>query len=72
MKKDLVFVLLGILSVTFLSCQRGAEQAGGAPRIALVLKTANNPFFIDMQKGAEDSGKEVGSQSDRASGGTRG
>jgi len=53
-------VLLVILSVTFLSCQRGTEQAGGAPRIALVLKTANNPFFIDMQKGAEEAARKLG------------
>src|SRR5438552_18798759 len=60
MKKGLVFILLGIMSITFLSCQRGADQAGGAPRIALVLKTLNNPFFIDMQKGAEEAAKKLG------------
>jgi ribose transport system substrate-binding protein len=60
MKKNLVFVLLGILSLTFLSCQRGADKAGGTPRIALVLKTLNNPFFIDMKKGAEDKAKQLG------------
>jgi ribose transport system substrate-binding protein len=59
MKKGLVFILLGILSLAFLSCQRGADQAGGAPRIALVLKTLNNPFFIDMQKGAEEEAKKL-------------
>jgi ribose transport system substrate-binding protein len=60
MKKGLLFILLGILSVTFLACQRGADQAGSAPRIALVLKTLNNPFFIDMQKGAEEEAKKLG------------
>src|SRR3989442_8725017 len=60
MKKGLVFILLAFLSITFLSCQRGIEQAGGAPRIALVLKTLNNPFFIDMQKGAEEEAKKLG------------
>lgn len=60
MKKGLVLILLSILSITFLACQRGTEQAGGAPRIALVLKTANNPFFIDMQKGAEEAAKKLG------------
>src|SRR6266513_1551940 len=60
MKKGLIFILLGILSITSLSCQRGAEQTGGPPRIALVLKTANNPFFIDMQKGAEEAAKKLG------------
>jgi ribose transport system substrate-binding protein len=60
MKKALVFILLGILSITFLSCQRGTDQAGATPRIALVLKTLNNPFFIDMQKGAEEAAKKLG------------
>lgn len=60
MKKGLLFVLLGILSITFVSCQRGADQTGGPPRIALVLKTLNNPFFIDMQKGAEEAAKKLG------------
>ncbi len=62
MKKNLILILLGILSITFISCQRGGDQtgSGGAPRIALVMKTANNPFFIEMQKGAEDAAKKLG------------
>ena len=60
MKKGLVFILLGILSLTFIGCQRGAEQAGGAPKIAFVMKTANNPFFIEMQRGAEEEAKKLG------------
>src|SRR5215218_3245720 len=60
MKKGLILILLALLSIGFLSCQRGADQTGGAPRIALVLKTANNPFFIDMQKGAEEAAKKLG------------
>lgn len=60
MKKGLVLIVSVILSLTLLSCQRGTDQSGGAPRVALVLKTANNPFFIDMQKGAEDAAKKLG------------
>lgn len=60
MKKALIFIVLGIVLTTSLSCQRGAEQAGGPPKIALVLKTLNNPFFIDMQKGAEEAAKKLG------------
>lgn len=60
MKKVPVLILLGILSITFISCQRGQEQAGSAPRIAFVMKTANNPFFIEMQKGAEEEAKKLG------------
>jgi ribose transport system substrate-binding protein len=38
------------------ACNRGgpAQQQGG-PRVALVLKTLNSPFFIDMQKGAQEA-----------------
>ncbi len=60
MRKNLILILLAILSITFLSCQRGNDQAGGAPKIAFVMKTANNPFFIEMQKGAEDAAKKLG------------
>ncbi|HEX9423078.1 MAG TPA: sugar ABC transporter substrate-binding protein [Pyrinomonadaceae bacterium] len=60
MKKVLILILLGTLSITFISCQRGQEQAGGVPRIAFVMKTANNPFFIEMQKGAEEEAKKLG------------
>jgi ribose transport system substrate-binding protein len=59
MKKSLSLILLGI-SLTFLSCQRGQQQAGAAPRIAFVMKTANNPFFIEMQKGAEEQARKLG------------
>ena len=60
MKRLLVFIIVGTISIAFTSCQRGTDQAGGAPRIALVLKTANNPFFIEMQKGAEETAKKLG------------
>lgn len=32
----------------------------GAPTIALVMKTLNNPFFIEMQRGAEQAAREAG------------
>ncbi len=40
------------------SCNRG-DDSGGSPRIALVLKTLNNPFFIEMQSGAEEAAKRL-------------
>lgn len=58
MKKGLVLLLLAALFLG--ACQRGGEQAGGGrQRIALVMKTANNPFFIEMQKGAEDAARKL-------------
>jgi ribose transport system substrate-binding protein len=60
MKKGLVLILIATLSFGLTNCQRGGEQAGGGkPRIALVMKTANNPFFIEMQKGAEEAAKKL-------------
>ncbi|HEV2861391.1 MAG TPA: sugar ABC transporter substrate-binding protein [Pyrinomonadaceae bacterium] len=60
MKKVPVLLLSAALSLGLVSCQRGSEQAGGRQRIALVMKTANNPFFIEMQKGAEEAAKRLG------------
>ena len=60
MKKGLVLVLLAALCVGLTNCQRGGEQSsGGRQRIALVMKTANNPFFIEMQKGAEEAARRL-------------
>ena len=45
-----------------IGCERGSLPGGGGrhPRIALVLKTPNNPFFIDMQRGAEEAARRLG------------
>ena len=62
MKKVPVFVLLAALCLGLNGCQRGgggAAGGGGRQRIALVMKTANNPFFIEMQKGAEEAAKRL-------------
>src|SRR6185436_14610824 len=61
----LAFALLALLA----GCNRteqpapstaAASPAGGKPTIAFVVKTLNNPFFIDMQKGAEEAAKKAG------------
>jgi ribose transport system substrate-binding protein len=36
------------------------NAAPAKPRVALVLKTLNNPFFIDMQKGAQEAATRLG------------
>jgi ribose transport system substrate-binding protein len=38
----------------------GGTAAPSKPVVALVVKTLNNPFFIDMQKGAEEQAKKAG------------
>ena len=58
MKKILVLMLLVLIAL--IGCQRGGDRAGGPPKIAFVMKTANNPFFIEMQKGAEQAAQKLG------------
>lgn len=51
--------LLPLALVLFSSCQRGAERNDVTrPKIAFVMKTLNNPFFIDMQRGAQAAAQE--------------
>jgi ribose transport system substrate-binding protein len=58
MKKLLIMMLL--ILIALIGCQRGGDRAGGPPKIAFVMKTANNPFFIEMQKGAEQAAQRLG------------
>jgi ribose transport system substrate-binding protein len=51
---------LAIAAVMVAGCNRGGTEGGGKPRVALVLKTLNNPFFIDMQRGAEEAARSLG------------
>jgi ribose transport system substrate-binding protein len=47
-----------LITLFLFSCQRASEQSATALKIAFVMKTLNNPFFIDMQRGAEAAAKE--------------
>ena len=58
-KRHLVIVL-AVLAALTAACNRDAGPKGGRPRIALVLKTLNNPFFIDMQRGAQEAAERLG------------
>lgn len=59
--KKLLICAIGTCALLFaVSCQRGAQNTNGQPTIALVLKTLNNPFFIDMQKGAQEAAQKLG------------
>jgi ribose transport system substrate-binding protein len=41
------------------ACNRGGSGSGGKTQIALVLKTLNSPFFIEMQRGAKDAAAKL-------------
>lgn len=60
MNKSLKVAIAVFLCVALAGCQRGQKQVVDGPTIALVMKTSNNPFFIDMQKGAEEAANKLG------------
>lgn len=62
MKNYIVFWFLFPVTsiVLFFGCQRGEEAGDGRPTIALIVKTLNHPFFIDMQNGAEEAAGKCG------------
>ena len=42
------------------SCNRAAPAATDKPTVALVLKTLNHPFFVDMRRGAQEAADRLG------------
>src|SRR5918997_1122610 len=61
MKQTLCLLLILAASV---SCNRGGPDTAGGDRrtVALVLKTLNHPFFVDMRRGAEEAADRLGVQ----------
>ena len=56
--KTMQLLFIGVLVLAVSACQRTNEHSPSALKIAFVMKTLNNPFFIDMQRGAEAAAKE--------------
>jgi ribose transport system substrate-binding protein len=50
-----ILVIIGLM----IGCQRNVSLSQNKVVVALVMKTLNNPFFIDMQRGAEDAAEEL-------------
>jgi ribose transport system substrate-binding protein len=56
-------LLIGLAALGLVTgCNRQAPGEGGAPRVAFVMKTLNHPFFLDMQRGAEEAAPAAGLQ----------
>jgi ribose transport system substrate-binding protein len=60
MRTLLGLLTAGLLMTTIIGCNRDKSSASARPRIALVLKTLNNPYFIDMEGGARDAASRLG------------
>ncbi len=60
MKETLYICLIIVTMLATAGCQRGEKNSESRPTVALVMKTLNNPFFIDMQAGAESIADSMG------------
>ncbi len=52
--------LLALAALATASCAPPAPTEGSKLRIALVVKTLNNPFFLDMERGALEAAERLG------------
>jgi len=61
MKRQLLLASLVVITgFSLVSCNRHApDAANGRPRVALVCKTLNSPFFLDMKRGAEEAAEDL-------------
>src|SRR5215510_14362200 len=58
--KKISAVLIVVLAASA-SCNRAAPAGTtGKPTVALVLKTLNHPFFVDMRRGAQEAADRLG------------
>ncbi|MEO7158299.1 MAG: substrate-binding domain-containing protein [Vicinamibacterales bacterium] len=62
--RTLTTLLVAAAAAASLSCNRTAPESNATPKIALVLKTLNHPFFVDMRRGAQEAADRLGVQLD--------
>ena len=61
LKSTVAHVLVLVAALTSFACNRApATESGGKPVVALVLKTLNHPYFVDMRRGAQDAADRLG------------
>src|SRR5688500_6948338 len=58
--QKLTAILLCLLVLP--SCNRETPAAEDRKTVAFVLKTLNNPFFVDMRRGAQEAADRLGVQ----------
>ena len=60
--RNVTFRLILIAAALVSSCNRETARVGGGgkPTVALVLKTLNHPYFVDMRRGAQEAADRLG------------
>ncbi len=60
MMRTLTALLACVCVAASASCNREAPAGNDRKTVALVLKTLNHPFFVDMRRGAQDAADRLG------------
>jgi ribose transport system substrate-binding protein len=57
-----IALVLSVAAIVSASCNRGGPATSNSdrPTVALVLKTLNHPFFVDMRRGAQEAADRLG------------
>src|SRR5688572_17646858 len=63
MQKKHIVAVVAVLAAFSSACNRAAPGTE-RPKVALVLKTLNHPFFVDMRRGAQEAADRLGVQLD--------
>jgi ribose transport system substrate-binding protein len=58
--RNYTFLFVVALALAAPSCNREAPQADAKKTVALVLKTLNHPFFVEMRRGAQEAADRLG------------
>ncbi|RBP97978.1 D-ribose ABC transporter substrate-binding protein [Bifidobacterium aemilianum] len=59
-KAGLALVCAGAMMVGFSACGGGSSSGSGNEKVALLVSTLNNPFFVDLRDGAQAEAKKLG------------
>ena len=55
----LIALITVFVSVALLNCGRESGPSADNPIVALVMKTLNHPYFLDMQRGAKEAARDL-------------
>lgn len=59
-RRQFALLVIFALALGVLSCNRAAPESTDNPRVALVVKTLNHPYFVDMRRGAQEAADRLG------------
>src|SRR5262245_66059069 len=53
-------LLLIVMAASLVACNRTPPAANDRPTVALVFRTLNHPFFVDMRRGGQEAADRLG------------